>query len=118
MSNFCLENTELYYFCNMKDLNEIMGVAEAIASQFGYKFDNLLEKGNSNHLTSARNFAYYILHYDYGVSLNDLCAMFQRSNREVCYRIKKVRDKYDKEPAFQKRCEGIRKKLESSMSEE
>ena len=90
---------------------EIMGVAEAIASQFGYKFENLLERGNSNHLTTARNFAYYILHYDYGVSLNDLCKMFQRSNREVCYRIKKVRDKHEKEPAFQKRCEYIKSKL-------
>lgn len=90
---------------------EIIGVAEAIASQFGYKFENLLERGNSNHLTTARNFAYYILHYDYGVSLNDLCKMFQRSNREVCYRIKKVRDKHEKEPAFQKRCEYIKSKL-------
>ena len=90
---------------------EIIGVAEAIASQFGYKFENLLERGNSNHLTTARNFAYYILHYDYDVSLNDLCKMFQRSNREVCYRIKKVRDKHEKEPAFQKRCEYIKSKL-------
>lgn len=97
---------------------EIMGVAEAIASQFGYKFENLLEKGNSNHLTTARNFAYYILHYDYGVSLNDLCKMFQRSNREVCYRIKKVRDKHEKENAFRLRCESIKKKLEASLSEE
>lgn len=95
----------------LQQTTEIIGVAEAIASQFGYKFDNLLEKGNSNHLTTARNFAYYILHYDYGVSLNDLCKMFQRSNREVCYRIKKVRDKYEKEPAFQKRCEYIKSKL-------
>lgn len=102
----------------LRKTEEIIGIAEAIASQFGYKFENLLERGNSNHLTTARNFAYYILHYDYGVSLNDLCKMFQRSNREVCYRIKKVRDKHDKEPAFQKRCEGIRKKLESPMSEE
>ena len=97
--------------CELRQEAEIVGIAEAIASQFGYKFENLLERGNSNHLTTARNFAYYIMHYDYGVSLNDLCKMFQRSNREVCYRIKKVRDKYEKENAFRLRCEGIKKKL-------
>ena len=97
---------------------EIIGVAEAIASQFGYRFENLLAKGNSGHLTTARNFAYYILHYEYGVSLNDLCKMFQRSNREVCYRIKKVRDKHEKDQAFRLRCETIKKKLEASLSEE
>lgn len=97
---------------------EIMGVAEAIASQFGYKFENLLERGNSNHLTTARNFAYYILHYDYGVSLNELCKMFQRSNREVCYRIKKVRDKHETDQAFRLRCETIKKKLKDDTAVE
>lgn len=97
---------------------EIMGVTEAIASQFGYKFENLLERGNSNHLTTARNFAYYILHYDYGVSLNDLCKMFQRTNREVCYRIARVRDKHESDSAFRLRCETIKKKLEASLSAE
>ena len=95
----------------LQQTEEIIGIAEAIASQFGYRFENLLAKGNGGHLTTARNFAYYILHYDYGVSLNELCKMFQRTNREVCYRIKKVRDKHEKEPAFQKRCEYIKSKL-------
>lgn len=94
-----------------------MGVAEAIASQFGYKFENLLAKGNSNHLTTARNFAYYILHYDYGVSLNQLCSMFQRTNREVCYRIKKLREKHETDNAFRLRCDGIKKKLQEKLQE-
>lgn len=101
----------------LRQETEMMAVADAIAAQFGYKFKNLLEKGNSNHLTTARNFAYYILHYDYGVSLNELCAMFQRTNREVCYRIKKVREKYEKEPAFRKRCEYVKYKLKSNTNE-
>lgn len=97
---------------------EIIGVAEAIASQFGYKFENLLAKGNGGHLTTARNFAYYILHYEYGVSLNDLCKMFQRTNREVCYRIKKVREKHETDQAFRLRCETIKKKLKDDTEVE
>lgn len=86
-------------------------IATAIAKQFGYTLERLKDKGNSNHLTMARNFAYYILHYDYGVSLNSLCSMFGRTNREICYRIAKLRDKHDKEPAFRKRCETIKSKI-------
>lgn len=91
--------------------SEITAIAESIASQFGYRFDNLKEKGNSSHLTTARNFAYYILHYDYGVSLNQLCALFNRTNREVCYRIAKLRDRHENEPAFRKRCEYVKSKI-------
>lgn len=95
--------------CELRE--EATVIAGKIADQFGYTLERLKEKGNSTHLSNARNIAYYILHYDYGVSLNELAEMFGRTNREVCYRIAKLREKHDKEPAFRKRCEFIKSKL-------
>ena len=93
------------------DTAQTSQIAHNIASQFGYTLDKLREKGNSTHLSNARNIAYYILHYDYGVSLNELAEMFGRTNREVCYRIAKLREKHETDAAFRKRCEFIKSKL-------
>ena len=86
-------------------------VAERIASQFGMRLSDLKKKTNIARFVTARNMAYYILHCDYNVSLNDLCSLFDRTNREVCYRIAAAKEKFDKDAGFRKRHDMIFKKI-------
>lgn len=97
---------------------DIETIASKAAAVFGCTLDDLKKKNNVSRIVNARNAVYYILHYEYGVSLNELCEMFGRTNREVCYRIKKLREKHEKDKAFRLRCDSIKKKIETSLSHE
>lgn len=98
----------------MGELREKNEIAERIAGQFGMKLSDLKKKTNIARFVTARNMAYYILHCDYNVSLNDLCTLFDRTNREVCYRIAAAKEKFDKDTGFRKRHDMIVKKIQET----
>lgn len=95
----------------MDERSKRIEIAEQIAAQFGMRFADMKKKTNIVRFINARNMAYHILHYDYGVSLNSLCEMFERTNREVCYRLADSKERIEKDAAFKKRHDSIISKL-------
>lgn len=94
---------------------DIETVASKAAAVFGCTLDDLKEKNNVSRIVNARNAVYYILHYEYGVSLNELCELFGRTNREVCYRLSATESKACKNKAYKNRLHTIAENIKKQQ---
>ena len=48
-------------------------------------------KTNNHNISMQRNYIYYILHYDFKFSINQIGKCFKRSGREINYRISEMK---------------------------
>jgi len=89
------------------ELQQATSIAKELAKVVKIPFETLKAKSNVERITKARNVVYYVLHREFGVSLNQLCDIFGRTNREICYRISDADTKYEKDAAFRTRCASV-----------
>lgn len=66
-------------------------IIELIANYFGFEYGDLIEKSNKVKVSNARNYAYYILHYDYGYSANKIAKHFGRTRGTVFAQIADIK---------------------------
>lgn len=62
---------------------DIDDTIEKIANFFGFTKEAVLGKDNSHKISQARNFIYYILHFDCGCSSATIAKKMRRSTRQV-----------------------------------
>lgn len=90
-------------------------LAAKAAEAFSFTFDQIKAKSCVARISNARNSVYYILHKYYGVSLNDICTLFGRTNREICYRLNNVKAKVEANPAFRKRLDNVVNQINNKL---
>lgn len=66
-------------------------IIELIANYFGFEYGDLIEKSNKVKVSNARNYAYYILHYDYGYSANKIAKHFGRTRGTIFAQIADIK---------------------------
>lgn len=66
-------------------------IVEGIANYFGFLSDDLVYRDTKNDVSKARNYAYYVLHYEYGFSLSQISKFFDRTKRNISYQISGVK---------------------------
>ena len=66
-------------------------VIESIANYFGYYDNDLLSRDKNGKLPLARNYAYYLLHYEYGYSISNIAKTFCRTTRNIFHQIATVK---------------------------
>lgn len=66
-----------YLYMNIDD------TIEKIANFFGFSTNEVLGKDNSHKISQARNFIYYILHFDCGCSSATIAKKMCRSTRHI-----------------------------------
>lgn len=66
-------------------------IIESIANYFGYYYDDLLSRDKNGDLPLARNYAYYLLHYEYGFSISKIAKTFGRTKRNVFHQIASIK---------------------------
>lgn len=66
-------------------------IIETICAYFSLEKNNVIEKTNKQTISIARNYIYYILHYEYGYSISQIAKRFNRCKREINYRISEIK---------------------------
>lgn len=62
-----------------------------VCSYFNLTLDDLLKPDTSNKVSLARNFAYYILHFDLHLSINQISRILGRGARNIKRRIANIK---------------------------
>ena len=62
---------------------DIKAIVSNIADFFGFTYAHLLSRNISHDVSKARNFAFYVLHFDYGLSSNVIAKAMNRASRHV-----------------------------------
>ena len=58
-------------------------IVSKIADFFGFSYEQLLSRVISHKISQARNFTFYILHFDYGLSSNMIANIMKRASRHI-----------------------------------
>ena len=66
-------------------------IINVICEEFSITRQMMMGRNTSSNVSIARNFAYYILHCDYNVSINKIAKLFSRTPRNIFARIANIR---------------------------
>lgn len=63
----------------------------AINKKYSVLWEEMVEKNHSHRITQARNMTYFVMHYYMNISANKIANVFERSSREVKYRLSNMK---------------------------
>ena len=91
-----------------RDIELVVGV---VCDFFNVEVDSIYKRDRTSKATTARGYAIYILHNDYGVSISRLSFEFKRIPRAIFWHCSKVKNFINCYPDYKEKYESICKML-------
>lgn len=66
-------------------------IIKSLCEYLNVQYEDVMRKTNNHSISMQRNYIYYILHYDFKFSINQIGKCFKRSGREINYRISEMK---------------------------
>ena len=66
-------------------------IIKSLCEYLNVQYEDVMRKTNNHNISMQRNYIYYILHYDFKFSINQIGKCFKRSGREINYRISEMK---------------------------